>query len=130
MNIDGIVLAAGQSQRMGSPKALLEARPGVTFLENAVHLLREAGCRYIVAVLSDGDDWTARLADVSGAAVVVNDKPHSHQIDSLRVGLAWLPDDADAAAVLPVDMPALRRETVHTLLEAFLAMRPAVLLPT
>ncbi len=130
MTIDGIVLAAGRSTRMGSPKAQLEARPGVTFIEHAVHMLREAGCRYVVAVVSDSEDWTARLADVAGAAVVFNDRPGSHQIDSIRLGLAWLPDDAAAAVILPVDFPSLRVETVRTLVSAFQAKQPTVLLPT
>jgi CTP:molybdopterin cytidylyltransferase MocA len=114
---------------MGSPKAQLEAAPNVTFLERAVHLLREAGCRYVVAVVNDEEDWTARLADVAGAAVVINDVPGSHQIDSIRLALAWLPDDAAAAALLPVDFPAIRMETVRMLLHTFRESRPGVLLP-
>ena len=81
---------------------VVEAEPGVTFMERAVHVLREAGCRYVVAVVNEAEDWSARLADVAGAAVIINDRPSSHQIDSIRLGLAWLPDDADAAAILPV----------------------------
>jgi CTP:molybdopterin cytidylyltransferase MocA len=114
---------------MGTPKAQLEAEPGVTFMERTVHVLREAGCRYVVAVVNEEEDWSARLADVAGAAVIVNDRPSSHQIDSIRLGLAWLPVDADAAAILPVDFPALRTDTVRALLAAFRAQQPAVALP-
>jgi xanthine dehydrogenase accessory factor len=129
MNVDGIVLAAGRSTRMGSPKAQLEAEPGQTFLERSVHLLREAGCRYVVAVVNDAEDWTARLADVAGAAVVINDVPGSPQIDSLRLGLAWLPDDAAAAVILPVDFPAIQLATVRMLVHAFRESQPGLLLP-
>ena len=55
--VDGVVLAAGQSRRMGVPKPQLEVEPGVTLLERAIHTLREAGCRYVVAVVNDADDW-------------------------------------------------------------------------
>lgn len=115
--IDGIVLAAGASTRMGEPKALLQV-DGSTFLERAVHLLREAGCRYVVAVVND-DDWVERLADVSGAAVVINEADGSEQIDSLRLGIANLPEDADAVIVLPVDFPRVSRETVERLMQEF-----------
>ena len=115
--IDGIVLAAGASTRMGKSKALLEI-DGVTFLERAVHLLRDAGCRYVVAVVDD-DDWTERLADVSGAAVVINDQPNAEQIDSLRLGLANLPDGGDGVLVLPVDFPRVAAETVKALVAEF-----------
>ena len=112
-SINGIVLAAGTSSRMGEPKALLQVE-GVTFLERAVHLLREAGCKYVIAVVTD-DLWIERLADVSGAAVIINDAEEAEQIDSLRLGIANLPDDTDAVAVLPVDFPRISAETVKRL---------------
>ena len=115
--IDGIVLAAGASSRMGTAKALLEI-DNTTFLERAVHVLREGGCRYVVAVVND-DDWIERLADVSGAAVVINDKDNAEQIESLRLGIANLPDGADGVLVLPVDFPRVSVPTVKALIEQF-----------
>lgn len=117
MLIDGIVLAAGASTRMGQPKARLEVE-GQTFLERAVHLLREAGCRYVVAVVDD-DDWTVRLADVSGAEPVINDAKNSEQIDSLRLGIRNLPADSEAVVVLPVDFPRIQANTVRQLISEF-----------
>lgn len=109
-NIHGIVLAAGASSRMGEPKPLLEVE-GVTFLERAVRLLRDAGCTYVIAVVTD-DLWIERLADVSGAAVVINEAENAEQIDSLRLGIANLPEDSDAVLVLPVDFPRVAPATV------------------
>ena len=115
--VDGIVLAAGESTRMGTPKPLLDI-DGTTFLERAVHVLREGGCRYVVAVVND-DDWIERLADVSGAAVVINDAENSEQVDSLRLGIANLPEDAAGVLVLPVDFPRVAAETVRMLIHEF-----------
>ena len=129
VNLDGIVLAAGRSTRMGQSKAQLEATPGVTFLEHAVKALRQGGCRYVVAVVNDEEDWTARLADVSGAAVVINEMQGSQQIDSIRLGLAELPDDSEGVLVLPVDFPGIRTETVAALVGTFARTRPPVIVP-
>ena len=118
LNIDGIILAAGASRRMGEPKPLLEIE-GTTFLERAVHLLRDAGCRYVIAVINNTDDWIARIADTSGAAVVINDDPASEQIDSIRLGIANLPDGYDAVAILPVDFPRVQQRTVSRLIEEY-----------
>lgn len=126
-NLDGIVLAAGASTRMGEPKPLLTVE-GTTFLERAVHLLRAAGCRYVVAVVND-DDWVERLADVSGAAVVINDAANSEQIDSLRLGIANLPEDCDGVMVLPVDFPRIDARTAARLAEEFQRRDAAILNP-
>ena len=128
-NLDGIVLAAGRSARMGQSKAQLEATPGVTFLEHAVKALRQGGCRYVVAVVNDEEDWTARLADVSGAAVVTNEMQGSQQIDSIRLGLAALPEDSEGVLVLPVDFPGIQSETVAALIRAFARSRAPVIVP-
>jgi CTP:molybdopterin cytidylyltransferase MocA len=47
--ITGIVLAGGQSQRMGRPKALLTAR-GATFLERCIESLERGGCGNVLVV--------------------------------------------------------------------------------
>lgn len=129
MIIHGIVLAAGASSRMGEPKPLLEVE-GVPFLERAIKLLHIAGCAYVVAVVNDKDEWITRLADASGAAVIINDVPDSEQIDSLRLGIANLPEGYDGVLVLPVDFPRVQPETVSRLIAEFNSTRPAVLNPS
>jgi molybdenum cofactor cytidylyltransferase len=127
-NIHGIVLAAGASSRMGKPKPLLEA-DGTTFLERAIKLLRTAGCTYVVAVVNESDDWIARVADTAGAAVVINDRPDSEQIDSLRLAIANLPEGYDAVVVMPVDFPRVQQETVTALLQEYTRKPAAVMNP-
>jgi molybdenum cofactor cytidylyltransferase len=124
--IDGIVLAAGRSSRMGEPKALLEV-DGVPFLEHAIKQLRQAGCRYVLAVVNNEDEWITRLADATGAGVVINDQDGSEQIDSLRLGIANLPDGYDAVVVLPVDFPRIQQPTMDKLVAEF-ARHPATVL--
>jgi molybdenum cofactor cytidylyltransferase len=116
--IDAVVLAAGRSTRMGEPKPLLEL-DGQTFIERAVGTLRAGGCRIVVAVVNEGADWTARLADTTGALVVLNDDERAQQIDSLRRALPHLPADGAGALVLPVDHPTVSPDTVRALIAAF-----------
>lgn len=126
--VDAVILAAGLSTRMEKPKPLLEVG-NETFLEHAIHVLKEGGCRYIVAVLNGEDDWQQRLADATGAAVVINGNPESQQLDSLRLGIAALPEDWSAVAVLPVDVPLVAAETVRALVEACAEQPAPVTLP-
>jgi molybdenum cofactor cytidylyltransferase len=125
--LDGIVLAAGASARMGEAKALLDI-DGTTFLERAVHLLRAGGCRYVLAVVND-DLWVERLADVAGAAVIINDEPEAEQIDSLRLGIANVADGCDGVMVLPVDFPLIAAETVAALAAEFARTAAPIIIP-
>lgn len=127
--VDGIVLAAGASKRMGSPKPLLEV-DGETFLERAIRTLKLGGCRIVVAVVSGGDtSWAARIADVEGALVAINDTPGSDPIDSIRVGIDTLPQDSAGVAILPVDHPRVRPDTVAALIEVFHARGAGIVRP-
>lgn len=49
--IAGLVLAAGASERMGSPKALLEFPDGTSLLTRQVETLKEGGCTNIFVVV-------------------------------------------------------------------------------
>jgi molybdenum cofactor cytidylyltransferase len=127
-NVDAVILAAGQSLRMGQPKPLLEVGTE-TFLERTIHMLHSGGCRYIVAVVNDLDPWVQRLADVTGAAIVVNSDPNSEQIDSVRLGIRALPEDWDAVALLPVDIPLIADATVKAIIDVVRAENPPLTLP-
>src|SRR5262249_10914146 len=98
--IAGIVLAAGRSRRMGTPKAFLTLRD-ITFLERAVWALRDGGCGEVVVVAGPADDATARevagAAERLGARAAVNPETGSEQIESLRAGLRGLGAAAEAA---------------------------------
>ena len=126
--VDAVILAAGLSTRMDQPKPLLEVGD-TTFLERAIRTLKEGGCRYVVAVVNGHDDWVQRLADATGAAIVVNEDPESEQIASLRLGMPALPEDWGAVAVLPVDVPLVSADTVRSLVKAFLQHGAPITLP-
>jgi len=113
--IDGIVLAAGRSSRMGRRKAALEL-DGRSFLDRCLDALLAGGCRSVVVVL--GGVEAARASARDGVAYARNPDPASQPIDSLRIGLAALPADSAGAAVLPVDAPAVRADTVRRLIAA------------
>ena len=130
--ICGIVLAAGRSRRMGEPKAMLSAG-GDTFLRHAIHALRDGGCAYVVVVTGRLDDETARrIAEDAAeldAGIAVNPAAESQQVDSLRIGLAALPPQAEAAVVAPVDVPDVSGALVRAVVNAYRRTGAPVALP-
>lgn len=101
---------------MGRPKALLRAG-GESFIERAVRVLQEGGCRGVIVVVNDADGAPAALAEMAGARIVVNEEG-GEPIDSIRRALRTLPDDTDWVAILPVDHPLVEPGTITRLLEA------------
>lgn len=120
--ICGIVLAAGRSRRMGQPKALLRAGDD-TFLQRAVRALADGGCAFVVVVIGPITSEAARKiaedAALLDAGIAVNPAEESEQADSLRIGLAALPPEAEAAVVAPVDVPDVSGALVHAVIEAY-----------
>ena len=123
--IAGIILAAGASSRMGSPKALLEYR-GESFIQRLVRVLSPV-CDRVIVVL--GYHAAAIRPGLPGAAVVaINPAPERGQLSSLQTALAALPSDAEGFLFTPVDSPAVEIETVERLADEFRRRDPATLL--
>jgi len=109
MTSSAILLAAGESTRMGRPKALLPWGDSM-LIEWQIGELREAGVEDIVVVL--GHDAQAILpAVLHEPHVVINEEYKQGRASSLRTGAAALPDSADPIVILNVDQP--RPREVH-----------------
>jgi len=127
--IAGLILAAGESSRMGQDKALLDYR-GRSFLETAVATLRAAGVAPIVVVLGHHAEEIRRAVDLEGVQVVVNEKYSLGQTSSFQKGLGALADSEIEAVVLwLVDHPAVSAETVAKLVAEFQKSKPPVVIP-
>jgi molybdenum cofactor cytidylyltransferase len=123
--VRAIVLAAGESTRMGAPKALLPDGAGRTFVTRVLHTFHAAGVSDMTIVTGSLHEQivAAVAADAPGRAVIRfarNPDPGRGQLSSLLTGL----DAADApgvAAVLVtlVDVPFVGPETVRAVIEVF-----------
>ncbi len=103
MTAAAILLAAGESTRMGSAKALLPWR-GAALIEYQVRALLTGGYREIVVVLGHEADEIRPFVPPE-AQIVVNEGYHEGRASSLQAGAAALPDDADPIVILNVDQP-------------------------
>ncbi|MFF3019476.1 NTP transferase domain-containing protein [Streptomyces sp. NPDC057939] len=118
--VAGLLLAAGGGRRLGGrPKALLPHR-GRPLVENAVRVLREAGCGPIHVVLGASAAEVRERADLTDCVVVDNPDWEEGMGSSLRVGLDSLAGTgAGAALVSLVDQPGIGSAAVARVREAY-----------
>ena len=115
MKAAAIILAAGESRRMGRPKAYLPFREG-TFLSGIAKTL-SAHCSPVIAVF--GFD-AVRLAAMApdGVVPVTNPDYELGMLTSLQAGLRAVPPECDTVLFTLVDHPAITPETVATLVRS------------
>lgn len=127
--IAGLILAAGESSRMGADKPLLMYR-GQTFLENIIATLRQAGIQRVVVVLGHNAEMIQQSINLATVEVVINRDYHRGQTSSLQAGLHLLAkSEPDGIVVCLVDHPAISPDTVQTLIRHFKSTGKPVVIP-
>lgn len=124
LSITGIILAGGQSSRMGCDKALLPVpgEPTLTFVTHLARLLLEH-CQEVLLVARDQDQARAYLPHLPSSIQVITDRvSRVGPLMGLYSGLSAI--HTSHALVVAVDMPFLQ----PALLDFLLAQaRPATL---
>ena len=128
--VSAIVLAAGASLRMGSPKALLKLS-GKTFLQHIVDVLASAGVHDVVIVLGANANVIKTQLHWFRGTVVTNNDWNSGMLSSVIAGLGALGrPGVEGALFCPVDHPLITKEVVEDLVQAFSASQKQIIIPT
>jgi molybdenum cofactor cytidylyltransferase len=114
--IAAVVLAAGRSSRMGTPKALLPVG-GVTAVERVVASLRQVGVGQIVVVTGHEPDPLLPVLEALAVDRAHNLHYDSGMFSSVQTGAAALGSEMDAFFVMPVDCPLVTGRVLGLLLQ-------------
>ena len=123
--LSAILLAAGQSRRMGAFKPLLPFGDK-TVIESCIDNLRSSEIDEIVVVVGHRIDEVQghlRTADVRFA---VNTDPESEMGVSIARGVEQVSDDAKALLIALVDHPAVQSQTIKQIINAWSSGAPLV----
>lgn len=128
--IVAVVLSAGESSRMGRPKALLPI-DGQTFIERIVGALKQGGIERIVVVLGFNAEEMRRQIAHLPVEILVNPDYKLGQLSSLQVALRHLESDKSCAGMMVhlVDHPYIDPKLVSLMLQRFDESKPAIVVP-
>jgi len=128
--IVAVVLSAGESSRMGRPKALLPIE-GQTFIERIVDALKAGGIERIVVVLGFHADVLRAQIDHLPVEILVNPDYRLGQLSSLQVAVRHLMLDANCEGMMVhlVDHPYIDPKLVSLMLERFKTLKSAIVVP-
>ena len=102
--IVALLMAAGESTRMGRTKALLPWR-GVTLVEYQIECLARAGAEEVIVVLGHDADSVAPYVTGTGARYTVNLRYRQGKTTSIKAGLEAMGPAARGVMLLAVDQP-------------------------
>jgi len=127
--ITAIILAAGQSKRMGRPKMILPWGE-TTVLGQVIATFEAAGVEDILVVIGgDGERLEASVGD-SVRTVFNPDYANGEMLSSIQAGLAELKPEVEAALIGLGDQPQVRERSVQSVLEEYTQSKASLIVPS
>jgi molybdenum cofactor cytidylyltransferase len=131
--IVAVILSAGESSRMGRPKALLPI-DGVRFIDKIVTSLRLARIGKIMVVLGhNAEEMRQKISDLQ-VDLVINPDYKQGQLTSLRAAICSIEarndaDRVDGILVHLVDHPYINADLVNLMIERFYETKKLIVVP-
>ena len=127
--ISAIVLAAGESTRMGTLKALLPWQ-GLTLVEYQLNSLQKCGVTQIIVVVGyRNTDIARQIKNYSGVDVVFNQNYLEGKTTSIKTGTSIINSSSRAILIISVDQPR-PPELISEILVSHFASKKLITLPT
>lgn len=132
MKITAIILAAGQSKRMGQPKMLLPWG-GTTVLGQVIETIQRAGMENILVIAGGAREKVDEIVTRYAVRSTQNaDYAKGAMLSSLQTGLRVLRANPSASAALIClgDQPQVEERSVRAVVEAFEARKSSLVVPS
>jgi molybdenum cofactor cytidylyltransferase len=118
MFISAIILAAGESKRMGRTKQLLDVG-GKPLLQHILEPIRQTGVDEVILVLGHEAEQIQKKIPIPGIKVVLNPDYREGMITSIRQGLQALDPRSEAFFIVLGDQPGIEPGVYRHLIQEF-----------
>lgn len=128
--LTALILAAGESKRMGSPKALLPYNDR-TFLEHLLDITRHPKIGSQLIVLGAGAEAISQQVGLKPEQIVVNPEWQNGQLSSIKTALKSIgAKPTDGVLLCLVDHPLITSALVNELVDSFYSSGKLIVAPT
>jgi molybdenum cofactor cytidylyltransferase len=117
-HVEGIVLAAGESRRMGYPKPLLQIG-GRTFIEHIAETMLAVVPRLVIVIGAHRERVQAAIPRDNRIAVLENPHYSRGQLSSLKTGLGAITAEPTGVLVHLGDHPMVRAATFRAIVDSY-----------
>jgi molybdenum cofactor cytidylyltransferase len=126
--VTAIILAAGESKRMGQPKMLLPFRGTSVVRYIAGEAVRSVAEETIVVTGCYHNEVVKDLAE-TGVRIARNTDYEKGMLSSVRCGLGMISNDSGAAVIIPGDNIALTAEIIDYVVEGWIMSGKCIAVP-
>jgi molybdenum cofactor cytidylyltransferase len=123
-----IILAAGESKRMGSPKMLLPFK-GFTMIENVIANVSGSKVDKIMVVLGACRDAIADLIRTKAVNYCYNENYKDGMLSSVVCGFRNIPIDHSAILVFQGDQPLITPKVINSVIEVYISSGKGIVIP-
>jgi len=123
-----IILAAGESKRMGFPKMLLTFN-GRTMIENIIANISESKVDTIMVVLGAYRETLVEHIGKLAVRYCYNDNYRKGMLSSVQCGFKNLPSDYKAVLVFQGDQPLITPNVINAVIETYLSSDKGIVIP-
>jgi molybdenum cofactor cytidylyltransferase len=127
--ITAIILAAGESKRMGEPKMLMPWGKS-TILQTVVSTFQAAGVSDILIVTGGVRRQVETLIGQSAQVIFNQAYQQGEMLSSLQVGLRAKKQEASAALIALGDQPQVQKRTIQSLMQVFNERKASIIVPS
>jgi molybdenum cofactor cytidylyltransferase len=113
-----IVLAGGESKRMGSPKMILPYE-GMTIIEKVLASVLSSDVDKVVTVLGSNKDEVMKVIEKLPVLHCHNSNYKDGMLSSVKCGFEFLPDDFRAAMVFLGDQPMAEASVINKIIKSY-----------
>ena len=123
-----IILAAGESKRMGSPKMLLPFM-GITIIENVIANVSGSKVDNIMVVLGADRDSIVKLIRTKAVNYCYNENYKDGMLSSVLCGFRNIPIGHSAVLVFQGDQPLITPNAINSVIEVYLSSGKGIVIP-